>query len=124
MKAPQHLQAETRRWYSSVRLETYALEPHHLRLLQLAAEAWERCQQARQAIARDGLVMLTTGKAHPAVVIERDSRLAFARLLRELDLDTEPPPSWRGRRHYSPTAGRAVLDDSHAAKATRSERTL
>jgi hypothetical protein len=30
-------------------------------------------------------------KTHPAVNIERDSRLAFARILRELDLD-EPVP--------------------------------
>ena len=93
MKAPQHLAPGTRAWFSSV-ASTYVLEEHHLRLLQLAAEAWDRCQQAREAITRDGLIMLTTGKAHPAVAIERDSRLAFARLIRELDLDAEPPASW------------------------------
>ena len=93
MKAPQHLTPGTRAWFSSV-TSTYVLEEHHLRLLQLAAEAWDRCQQAREAITRDGLIMLTTGKAHPAVAIERDSRLAFARLIRELDLDAEPPASW------------------------------
>ena len=65
-----------------------------MRLLQLAGEAWDRCQEAREAIARDGLIVLTTGRAHPAVAIERDSRLAFARLIRELDLDAEPPASW------------------------------
>ena len=93
MKAPAHLAPETRKWFTEV-VTTYQLEPHHIRLLQLAGEAWDRCQQAREAIARDGLIALTTGKAHPAVAIERDSRLAFARLIRELNLDAEPPASW------------------------------
>ena len=93
MKAPSHLAVETRKWFTEV-VTTYHLEPHHIRLLQLAGEAWDRCQQARQAIDRDGLISLTTGKAHPAVAIERDSRLAFARLIRELDLDAEPPAAW------------------------------
>jgi len=61
----------------------------------LAAESFDRCQQARELIDRDGLVVVTADgglKQHPAVSIERDSRLAFARLLRELDLDATAPP--------------------------------
>ena len=48
-------------------------------------------------------------RPHPAVTIERDARLAVARLVRELDLDVSPPASERsgppalfsnrGRRH-------------------------
>lgn len=96
MKAPTHLKAATRAWFVSV-LDTYELQPHHIRLLQLAAEAWDRTQQARALIAHDGLVMMSRQgvKPHPAVAIERDSRLAFARLLRELDLDIEPPATER-----------------------------
>ena len=94
MKAPPHLGPETRKWFTSV-VTTYHLEPHHLRLLQLAGEAWDRCQQAREAIAKEGLTVASGGRAHPAIAIERDSRLAFARLIRELDLDAEPPASWR-----------------------------
>jgi phage terminase small subunit len=63
--------------------------------LQLAGEAWDRSQQAREAIAKEGLTVPSGGRAHPAIAIERDSRLAFARLIRELDLDAEPPASWR-----------------------------
>lgn len=90
---PPHLKPATAKWFKSV-IEDYDLEPHHVRLLTLACEAYDRTAQAREIIDRDGPVVVTDHgmKAHPAVAIERDSRLAFARLLRELDLDTEPPP--------------------------------
>jgi P27 family predicted phage terminase small subunit len=104
---PEHLSQSSREWWASV-LRDYALEPHHLRLLQAAAESWDRFQQARETIARDGLTVPTADgglKAHPCVAIERDSRLAFARLLRELDLDcgsptdtTRPPALASNRR--------------------------
>src|SRR5215207_4006053 len=92
-EAPQHLQPATLAWWRSVTSE-YALEPHHLRLLQTACEAWDMCQAARAALAIHGFTYLTAAgepRARPEVAIERDSRLAFARLVRELDLDTEPP---------------------------------
>jgi P27 family predicted phage terminase small subunit len=95
--APKRLRAATRRWWTEV-VRDYDLEPHHLRLLTLACEAWDRCQQAREILRRDGIVTTDrygSPKAHPAVAIERDSRLAFARLLRELDLDGEPLPDPR-----------------------------
>jgi|1185.fasta_scaffold43875_2 hypothetical protein len=53
-RPPAHLRAATRRWFASV-LEDYDLEPHHVRLLQLAGEAWDRGQGAREALKRDGV---------------------------------------------------------------------
>ncbi len=94
MKAPKHLKSTTRRWFEGV-LEEYELEPHHIRLLTLAGEAWDRCNQAREIIDREGMTYLDrfeAPKARPEIAIERDSRLAFARLIRELDLDVSPPP--------------------------------
>lgn len=93
---PKHLAPATRRWWRSV-VESYVLEEHHVRLLTLAAECWDRTQQARAALATVG--SLTFDDRHgrpvlrPEVGVERDSRLAFARLLRELDLDVEGPPA-------------------------------
>ena len=104
--APTHLRAETRRWWSSVAAD-FELDPHHIRLLTLASESWDRGQQAREALEVAGIVFADRfgqPKARPEVAIERDSRIAFARLLRELGLDAEQavesrPPSvvgWAG----------------------------
>lgn len=96
-RAPAHLRPATRRWWASV-VAGYELEAHHERLLTLACEAFDRCEQAREVLDTDGVTFLDrfgTPRAHPCVAIERDSRLAFARLVRELDLDTEPPPTSR-----------------------------
>jgi phage terminase small subunit len=70
---------------------------YHLLLLQAAAEAWDRYQAAREQLDREGLVIpgRQGPKPHPAIAVERDSRLGFARLIRELDLDVEPPASER-----------------------------
>lgn len=52
-------------------------------------------QQARQALANHGALTFTDPngniKAHPCVAMERDARIAFARLVRELDLDAGAP---------------------------------
>jgi hypothetical protein len=39
-------------------------------------------------------------RKHPALSIEENSRLQFARLMRELDLDGEPLPDPRPSRGY------------------------
>ena len=99
-KAPSHLRPDTRRWFLSV-LKDFDLEPHHLKLLTLAAEAWDRGEEAREAIATDGAYVhdrFGQLKAHPAVAVERDSRIGFARLLRELALDVAAPGESRPPR--------------------------
>ena len=104
-KPPKHLKPATRKWWTAVVTE-YVLEPHHVRLLTLAAEAWDRCQQAREALGKLGLTYtdrFQQPRARPEVAIERDSRVGFARLLRELQLDVDAPaesgrpPGLRGR---------------------------
>jgi phage terminase small subunit len=99
--APAHLREPTKRWWRSV-VKDYDLAPHHTRLLTAAAESWDRLQQAREALAKYGLTYddpkSGAPRSRPEIAVERDSRIAFARLLRELDLDGEPEPTSRPPR--------------------------
>ena len=93
LKPPKHLKADTRKWWESV-LAEYLLDEHHVKLLTLAADSWDRCIEARAVLLKDGLTYLDRfkqPKARPEVAIERDCKLTFARLLRELALDVDPP---------------------------------
>jgi P27 family predicted phage terminase small subunit len=94
MIPPAHLSAEAAHWWRAVTAD-YELADHHLRLLQAACEAWDVMQAARQALADHGGLTFTDAggniKAHPAVAMQRDARIAFARLVRELDLDAGAP---------------------------------
>jgi P27 family predicted phage terminase small subunit len=98
--APKHLTAATRRWWAVVVAE-YDLEPHHLRLLQLAGEAWDRAAEARSILKCEGITYhdrFGAPRKHPAVSVEEAARMAFARILRELDLEGEPQPDVRPPR--------------------------
>jgi hypothetical protein len=91
--APADLSTAMKRWWDEV-VAAHELEPHRLHLLHLACQAKDRCEQARKDIAEKGSTYedrFGAPRLRPEVAIERDSRLAFARLLRELDLR---PPAW------------------------------
>ncbi len=93
IKAPKYLKKATKDWFNSV-INDYELEPHHIRLLTLAAEAWDRCEDARKVIAKLGMTYqdrFGCPKPRPEVAIEAECRIAFARLVRELNLDIEAP---------------------------------
>jgi P27 family predicted phage terminase small subunit len=114
---PAHLSPSARQWWQTA-VEIYVFQEHHLRLLQLLCEAWDRAQSARAQLDAEGLMVPGREgglRPHPCIAIERDSRLAVARLLRELDLDVEPPV---GERIAPP----ALFSNRgrHARKAARS----
>ncbi len=102
--APAHLTADGRHLWREV-VAAYVLEPHHLAILAAACEAVDRQSEARARIAADGpYIEGRYGmRAHPAIAVERDSRLALLRAVRELGLDLETPPTsrpptrWRDR---------------------------
>ena len=94
--------------------QDYDLEEHHSRLLTMACEARDRAGEAREIMAKDRIVIggrEAAARPHPCIAIERDSRIAFARLVAQLNLDAELPAEpgmraaqrstrpggWRGR---------------------------
>lgn len=112
--APSHLRPETAAWWRTIAAD-FELESHHRRLLTLACESWDRGVEAREALAKHGTVYHDRWgqpRARPEVAIERDARIGFARLVRELALDIElpdetgrPPRIDRGAGRRAPTPG-------------------
>lgn len=89
LSPPSHLSEPTAKWWDCV-VSDFNLEVSHIALLTLAGEALDRCNAARSEIDRLGPTYTDRWgqpRARPEVAIERDSRTAFARLLRELALD-------------------------------------
>jgi phage terminase small subunit len=100
-KAPAHLSPTSKRWYLNI-TESYQLDSHHLLILQLAAEAFDRVQQARVILESEGIILTTKSgtKPHPAVMVERDNRLAFARLVAQLQLDEADHATLNGQTDW------------------------
>ena len=93
-KPPIHLSRTAAKWWADVH-DNYFLQPHHLHLLTAAAEMLDRAAQARAVLDKQGLTYDDPSGAprtRPEVAVERNAKIAFARLLRELDLDGEEPP--------------------------------
>ena len=105
--APAWLRSETKKWFLNV-LADFELEESDIKLLTLAAEAFDRATQARETIAESGITYtdrLGNIRKHPAVSVEESARIAFARLVRELSIsDSEPvesrPPNLRSNKGY------------------------
>ncbi|MDG2403383.1 MAG: hypothetical protein P8M25_00035 [Paracoccaceae bacterium] len=90
---PAHLNADTGHWWASVMAE-YSLEPHHVRLLTLASEAYDSATEASEVLRREGKIFIDRfdqPKPRPEVSIQRNSAIGFAWVLRELDLDVAGP---------------------------------
>lgn len=89
MKMPEHLSDEARNLWAYVE-ESFHLEHQDFLRLRAACEAWDRLQQARRQLAESGPFYedrFGAPRAHPAVALERDSRIGFMRSLREIGLD-------------------------------------
>ena len=97
-RAPADLRPETRAWWASVVREYPRLKGHHHRMLTAAAHFWERGEEAREVLKANGNTetdRLGSERVRPEAALERASMLAYARMIRELDLDIDPPPGER-----------------------------
>jgi hypothetical protein len=95
--APADLSPAMARWWDQVVKEHDLVEPHRLLLLTLAARAFDRGEQARLAIAKDGTTFrdrFGAPRLRPEVGVERDARLAFARLVSALELRATSSMDW------------------------------
>ena len=105
MNAPSHLSKPAAAWWREV-ADEFEADSHHRHLLTLACEALDRCRDARRMIGKHGLTYTDrfgAPRTRPEVAVERDSRLAFARLLAQLGLDEQSPLDGR----TVPRAGKA-----------------
>ena len=106
MQIPAHIAASTRKFLRHL-AKSYVLDRHHEEILILLGEARDRTEQARQVLETQGITQVDARgivRPHPCVAIERDSRIAVARLLRELALPDDGaadgenrPPRLRNR---------------------------
>jgi len=91
--APKHLSKKAKDFFNKIAKE-YDLEEHHLKILTLACECLDRIEQAKRVISKTALIYrdrFDQPKINPAAKIELENKITFARLMRELCLDIEPP---------------------------------
>ena len=96
---PKHLGEAGRELWSTIQAPYQIDDPGGLALLRAAAEAADRVASCRRQLDEQGEVIVIKGipRAHPAAAIERDSRAALIRALKELHLDLEPLRDRPGR---------------------------
>lgn len=96
MKIPDNLAENGRKWAQNI-IKAFDFDEHELQAVWMAANCLDRIASAQGEIAVHGAVVENRYhelKTNPAVVIERDNKILFARLCRELNLfDTKIPDS-------------------------------
>jgi P27 family predicted phage terminase small subunit len=92
-KPPTHLSREARALWREV-VREFALEPHHVAILRVSLEAFDRCETARTTIQELGTTYVDrfgAPRKHPLVSVEEAARIAFLRGMRELGLEASVP---------------------------------
>lgn len=87
-KIPEFLAETGKKWAKKV-LKDFKFDPHEIDAVFLAAGCLDRIADAQEAIKKHGSVIENRHhelKANPAIGTERDNKVLFARLCRELRL--------------------------------------
>ena len=89
-KPPAHLSVGAKKLWRDLFEEFVLDDAAGAALLRVAVEAFDRAEEARVRIKRDGAVVLDRFrqlKAHPSCAIERDARGQFMAAIRSLKLE-------------------------------------
>ena len=93
-RPPKHLKREGRKFWKGVLSDYEITETHDLKLLAEACHCIDRIAEARAEIEKAGAYFIDRWKQpkpHPGHATEQANKTLLARLLRELQLDLEPP---------------------------------
>ena len=89
---PKHLSPPARRWWAALQREYGITDAGGLALLAAAADAWDRCREAREILAKEGVITVdrfNQPQPHPAVRIEHSARAQLLQALKALNFDLE-----------------------------------
>ena len=98
--APAGLGQRAREWWRKMQAEYAVVDAGGLALLETAARAYGRMEQARALLDKEGVTTVDRWgqrRLHPAASVERDSRAGLLAALRCLHLDVEPVRDHAGR---------------------------
>ena len=99
-KPPKTLSSEARRWWNRLHAGYQLDDEGALLTLQTTLEAFDRMRDAQEIIRTEGMTIrdrFGQPRAHPASVVERDSRAAMMGGLKALNLEIEPLRDGPGR---------------------------
>ena len=91
--APKDLSPTAAAWWSKLLIEYQINDSAGLMILEQALRSFDRAEEARRLIDKEGAVVLDRFKQarqHPACQIERDSRAALVKTLGCLGIDGGP----------------------------------
>jgi len=92
-----------RKFWKDIHAQFEIRDSHHLRLLEEACSCLDVIERALNEIRESGSFYTDRfgqPRSHPGYDLIKAYRTLFARLLRELGLDVEPPPESRPPRFY------------------------
>ena len=87
------LRPDTKAWMEATQ-KLYVMQSHQIRILLLAAFAWDRGTAAREEIAAKGISFVdrfSNIKIQPSIKVESDSAALFARLIKDLNFSIPNP---------------------------------